>query len=134
MPTQRQMRVNSLLQEEISSIVQRELPDPELDLTTITAVEVTPDLRYARVFASVLGEEEEFRLALNALKRRRKLIQEYLGDRLDLRYTPRLSFVADHTAARAQQIETLLHRIAEEPPLPEGEPESAPGEELPEEE
>ena len=120
MPTQRQMRVNSLLKEEISSIVLRELPDPELRLTTITSVQASPDLRHARVFASVLGDdEEEYRLALNTLKRHRKEIQALIGDRLDLRYTPRLTFLADHTAEHAQRIETLLGRIAEEPPLPE---------------
>ena len=129
MPTQRQMRVNSLLQEEISLIVLRELPDPELNLTTITSVEVSPDLRHARVFASVFGEDEEYRLALNALKRHRKEIQELIGDRLDLRFTPRLNFVADRTAEQAQRIETLLHRIAEEPPLPEAPPESLPADE-----
>lgn len=118
MPTQRQMRVNSLLQEEISSILQRELPDAELRLTTITAVEVSLDLRYAKVFASVLGEEEDSRQALSALKRHRKEIQELLGHRLDLRYTPRLTFVADRTAARAQRIETILHHLAEQESLP----------------
>jgi ribosome-binding factor A len=108
------MRVNSLLQQEISLILQRELLDPELSLTTITEVEVAPDLRSARVYASVIGEEEEMRLALSALKRNRKHIQELLADRVDLRYTPRLTFIADRTAAQAQRIETILHHLAEE--------------------
>lgn len=114
MPTQRQMRVNSLLQQEISLIVQRELLDPELTLTTITGVEVAPDLRTAKVYASVLGEEAAVELALSALKRHRKHVQELLGDRLDLRYTPRLTFVADHTPAQAQRIEMILHHLAQE--------------------
>jgi ribosome-binding factor A len=119
MPTQRQRRVNSLLQEEISAIIQRELPQPELRLTSISSVEVSPDLRHARVFVSTLGEEEVATKALGALKRARKLIQERLGEHVELRFTPRLTFIADHTAARAQRIESLLHRIADEPPLPE---------------
>ena len=53
-------------------------------------------------------------LALSALKRHRKHVQELLGDRLDLRYTPRLTFVADHTPAQAQRIEMILHHLAQE--------------------
>ena len=134
MPTQRQRRVNSLLQQEISLIMQRELPDPELRLATITDVEVSPDLRHARVFASVLGEEEDSRLALAALRRHRKRIQELLGRQVELRYTPRLTFIADRTAARAQRLEALLHKITEEAPLPPAEPENAAEESEPEEE
>jgi ribosome-binding factor A len=119
-PSQRQMRVNSLLQEEISLILQRELMDPELSLTTITGVEVAPDLRSARVYFSALGEpqEEALHSALAALLKQRKLIQRLLADNVDLRYTPKLFFVSDTTAARAQELETLLHRVAQEPPLP----------------
>ena len=119
-PSQRQMRVNSLLQEEISLILQRELMTPELSLTTITGVEVSPDLRSARVYFSALGEpqEEALHAALAALLKQRKLIQRLLADHVELRYTPKLFFVADTTAAHAQELETLLHRVAQEPPLP----------------
>jgi ribosome-binding factor A len=120
MPSQRQRRVNSLLQEEISLILQRDLMEPELSLTTITEVEVAPDLRTAKVYFSALGEDEDeaLRLALSALLKQRKLIQRLLADHVELRYTPKLFFIADTTAARAQELETLLHRVAQEPPLP----------------
>jgi ribosome-binding factor A len=118
MPTQRQERVNSLLQEEISRILQQELQDEVLSLVTITGVQVSPDLHHARVYASVLGEEEQVREAMTTLFKRRKLIQRHLAESVVLRYLPRLTFVADRTAARAQRIEMLLQKVAQEPPLP----------------
>src|ERR1035437_4992308 len=119
MPSQRQRRVNSLLKEEISRIIQRELGDPEVRLTTITSVEVSPDLRTARVFVSTLGEEPEIHAAMATLVRNRKRLQAAVGRDVELRNTPRLTFIRDTTAAHAQRIETLLEKIAEEPPLPE---------------
>jgi len=114
MPTQRQERVNSLLQAEISRILQRELKEPAPERVTITGVEVSPDLHHAKVYVSVLGEEEEVRGALASLVRQRKIIQRLVAENVVLRYTPRLLFVADRTAARAQRIEMLLQRIAQE--------------------
>lgn len=128
MPTQRQQRVNSLLQEEISRILQHELQDEILSLVTITGVEVSPDLHHARVYASVLGEEPQVREALRMLLRRRRLIQQHLAESVVLRYLPRLSFVADRTAARAQRIEMLLSKLAQEPSVPR--PEDSEGETL----
>lgn len=118
MPTQRQERINSLLQEEISRILLRELQDEILLLVTITGVAVSPDLHHARVYASVLGDDEQIRQALSSLLKHRKEIQHLLSENVVLRYTPRLIFVVDRTAARAQRIETLLHQLAEEPPVP----------------
>ncbi len=118
MPTQRQERVNSLLQEEISRILVRELQDEILSLVTITGVQVSPDLHQARVYASVLGDDEQVHEAMKVLLKRRKEIQRYLAESVELRYLPRLSFIADRTALGAQRIEVLLSKIAEEPPLP----------------
>ncbi len=126
MPTQRQERINSLLQEEISRILVQELQDEVLRLVTITGVSVSPDLHYAKVYASVLGDEEQIHEAMKVLLKRRKEIQHYLAENVVLRYLPRLSFVADRTAARAQRIETLLYQIAQEPPLPPLPAQSAP--------
>ncbi len=117
MPTQRQERVNSLLQAEISRILQRELKEPAPERVTITGVEVSPDLHHAKVYVSVLGEEPEVRHALASLVRQRKTIQRLVAENVVLRYTPRLLFVADRTAARAQRIEMLLQKIAQEPEL-----------------
>ena len=116
-PSQRQQRVNALLQEELAGVLQRELDDEALRLATITEVEVSPDLKHARVYVSAVGEETAVRQALRALRKHRVRLQGRIGQDLTLRNTPRLSFMADYTAARAQRIETLLARIeAEHPP------------------
>lgn len=119
MPTQRQARVNSLLQAEISQLLQREVDEEVLRLVTITGVEVSPDLHHARVYASALGDEAECQQVIAALQHHRRYLQRRLGENLRLRYTPRLSFMADRTAARAQHIEVLLSKIAAESPTPE---------------
>jgi ribosome-binding factor A len=118
MPSQRQERINSLLQEEISRIIVRELQDEALLPVTITGVEVSPDLHHARVYASVLGDDVALREAMKTLAKRRVQIQGYLAESIVLRRLPRLTFLADRTAASAQRIETLLTKLAEEPPVP----------------
>ncbi len=134
MPTQRQARINSLLQAEISQLLQREVDDEALLWVTITGVEVSPDLHHARVYASVLGDEASCQQALTALKRQRRYLQRRLGENLRLRYTPRLNFIADRTATQAQRIEALLSKIAAEAPPPNQAEASLPAEEEPEEE
>lgn len=122
MPTQRQLRVNNLLQHEIAQIAARELHDPDLGFVTITGVEVTVDLRHAKVFVSVLGSEVEKRKSMGALIRARHFIRGLIGDRLDLKYVPELTFCLDETAERAERLERILrqtasdHEGADEPP------------------
>ena len=113
MPTQRQLRVNALLHHEIADIVRRDLADPDIGFITITGVEVSADLRHARVFLSVLGDEQATRRSMGAVIRARKVIRGLLGDRLDMRYVPELTIKLDDTAERAQRMETLLREVAE---------------------
>jgi ribosome-binding factor A len=84
-------------------------------MVSVTEVEVSPDLRFARVFISDL-KEEEARRVVDALQERRGRIRSYLGKRIRLRYTPELDFKYDDTAARAGRIEALLK---ENPPTDE---------------
>ena len=114
MPTQRQLRVNNLLQREISDIVRRDVDDPDIGLVTITGVEVSVDLSHAKVFASVLGDEDSKRDTIRALIRARKFVRKHLRERLTMRRIPKLSFHLDETAQRAQHMEELLKHIADE--------------------
>ncbi|NSW55376.1 MAG: 30S ribosome-binding factor RbfA [Armatimonadetes bacterium] len=114
MPTQRQLRVNKLLQEEIADILQRELQDPLIGFATITGVEVTPDLKHAKVFVSVLGDDEAKHSTMKALRRGHKYVRAVLADRITLKSIPELNFRLDETAERAQRIEILLRQSAEE--------------------
>ena len=108
MPTRRQLRVNHLLQQEISEIVRSELYDTDIGFATITGVEVSPDLQHARVYVSVMGEDSEVRSSMAALGRTRGIVRAQLAQRLHLKHTPELTFERDETARGAQQIESLI--------------------------
>lgn len=106
---QRLERVNQLIRDEISDILRRDIHDPLIGFVTITEVEVSPDLHFAKVFFSVLGDADQVKQSTKGLLRARKYINARIAERIDLRYIPKLRFVLDDTAARAQRMEMLLH-------------------------
>jgi ribosome-binding factor A len=108
-------RVNQLIKEEISTLVQRELKDPRLGFVTVTAVDVTKDLRSAKVFVSVLGDDQQWADSLAALGRARGFIRNWLRQHLDLRVTPELDFRADRSMEHAARIQSLLKSLDREP-------------------
>jgi ribosome-binding factor A len=114
-------RVNQLIKEEISLLLQRELKDPGLGFVTVTEVVVSKDLRSGKVYVSVLGTEEQWRDSLAALDRARGFIRNWLGPRLRLRAVPDLTFLPDRSMAHAAHIQTVLERLREHetPPPPE---------------
>ena len=120
--SRRSERVNELLREEISAIVQRELKDPRLGgLISITSVETSPDFRHARVFVSVLGSENECTSSLAALNAGARFIRHALRDRLEsLRIVPELSFRADSSIAEGARMSALLDQVAHEHDAPGG--------------
>jgi ribosome-binding factor A len=101
-------RVNQLVKEEISLLLQRELKDPRLGFVTVTQVDVTPDLRLARVYCSVLGNEEQWVASFRALDSARGFIWNWLRRHLDLRATPELVFRPDHSMEHAARMQALL--------------------------
>ncbi|HET9491182.1 MAG TPA: 30S ribosome-binding factor RbfA [Methylomirabilota bacterium] len=104
-------RVNQLIREEISLLLQRELKDPGLGFVTVTEVETTKDLRSAKIFVSVLGDEGQWTASLAALTRARGFIRNWLREHLDLRVTPELEFRADRSMEHAARIQQLLKRL-----------------------
>jgi ribosome-binding factor A len=107
-------RVNALLQRELGTLISEELRDPRIGFSTVTAVEVTPDLRSARVHVSVLGDDSKIAETMRALDEARPYLRHELGSRIDLRFVPELMFVSDRTAERAARISTLLREAKEE--------------------
>ncbi len=105
-------RVNQLIKEEISLLLQRELKDPRLGFVTVTEVETSKDLRTAKVFVSVLGEEAQWRASMAALLSARGFIRNWLRQHLDLRITPELDFRADRSMEHAARIQELLRQLA----------------------
>jgi ribosome-binding factor A len=113
--TKRTDRVNELVREEISTLIREEMNDPRMGgLVSITHVEVTPDLRHARAFVSVLGTDEERDSTMAALAHARPFLRRELGKRLQMKYTPDLVFVGDQSIERAQQLTDAMRQNARE--------------------
>lgn len=109
----RQDKVQEALKREISSIIQYKLNDPRLGFVTITNVEITKDLRYAKVFFSVLGKEEQYKKTKQALASALGFIRKEVATHLELRFVPELSFREDKTGEYSVRIEEVLHQIKE---------------------
>ena len=114
--TRRTERVNELLRAEVSEILQREVKDPRLNvLFSVTEVSVSPDLKSARVYLSVMGSEEEQENALRAAKAATPVVRRELRPRLSsLRYIPELTFVPDHSIERGAHLSALIDRVVAE--------------------
>ena len=101
-------RVNQLIKEEVSLLLQRELKDPRLGFVTVTEVDTSKDLRQAKVFVSVLGGDEQWTASMSALQSARGFIRNWLRQHLDLRVTPELDFRPDRSMEHAARIQALL--------------------------
>lgn len=108
-------RVNQLIKEEISLLLQRELKDPRLGFVTVTEVETSKDLRTAKVFVSVLGDEAQWTASLAALASARGFVRNWLRAHLDLRITPDLSFRPDRSLEHGARIQQLLKHVHDAP-------------------
>jgi ribosome-binding factor A len=101
-------RVNQLIKEEVSMLLQRELKDPRLGFVTVTEVDVTQDLKHAKVYVSVLGPEDRWVSSLQALESARGFVWNWLRRHLDLRVTPDIVFRPDRSMEHAAHIQALL--------------------------
>jgi ribosome-binding factor A len=116
MASRRIERINHLLRQEIAELLAREVKDATLStsLISITEVDTSPDLRNAKVYFSVYGDEDEIKAAGEHLKRASGFLHHNLKERLDLRYTPNLEFVLDRSIPRGDRIMQLMRTIEEE--------------------
>ncbi|MDQ3811587.1 MAG: 30S ribosome-binding factor RbfA [Chloroflexota bacterium] len=116
MPSRRIERINHLLRQEIADLLRREVKDATLSasLISITEVETSPDLRNARVYFSVYGDEAEIKLAQQHLQRASGFLHRNLKERLDLRHTPHLEFVLDRSLEHGDRIMRLMRSIEQE--------------------
>lgn len=113
-------RVADIIREEISQIVGYELEDPRLTMVTVTDVRLSGDRRDAQVFVTVAGNEEEHRLALAALRHAAPYVRKQLSLSLNLPRTPEIHFVRDTVEERAERVDSLLQRLAQEQKSEEG--------------
>ena len=126
-----QARLNARLHETLAGLLERHVNDPRVENVTVMAVEVTNDLALARVYYSLLGDEEKRRVAQRGLESVAGYLRGELGRRLRLRNAPQLRFTFDGSLARGERIETLLREWHDEKPpdaLPDGGPDAGSGE------
>jgi ribosome-binding factor A len=112
--SRRTERVNDLLREELSLLIQREVKDPRLGhgLTTITEVQVSPDLRHATVYVSYLGEGADERdQVLRALASASHFLHNELMHRLKMRNVPEFLFRFDPSIERGARLAALIHEV-----------------------
>jgi ribosome-binding factor A len=104
----RMRRVNEAMREVLSAAITSQLKDPRVGFVTVTSVDTSSDLRHARVYVSVLGDETRRDLTMTALESARGFLQRRVAAELRLKHTPQLTFVHDDTAERADRLERLL--------------------------
>ena len=110
-PGYRHQRVGEEIKHELGIMVAGELKDPRIEgLVTITEVRVTPDMKHARVFVSVMGSEAEQKRTISGLFAAVGYIRHELTERLQLRRAPEIHFILDHSEEYAQRIEDLLRQ------------------------
>ncbi len=113
MPNRRMARVNHLLRQEIADLLAREVKDEALhsSIISITEVDTSPDLRLAKVYYSVYGDEEQVLETRKHLERASGFLHRSLKGRVDLRHIPNLEFVFDPSLARGDRIMQLIRSI-----------------------
>jgi ribosome-binding factor A len=117
MPSPRIRRINEVLREVVGAAIASDLSDPRIGFTTVTSVETSSDLRHAKVFVSVLGDEEAREATLDGLRSSHGFIQSRIAAETRMKRTPTLTFHYDDTIEQGVRISHLL----DDGPLEEGE-------------
>jgi ribosome-binding factor A len=114
MPTPRMRRINEVLREVVGAAIASDLSDPRIGFVTVTSVETSPDLRTAKVFVSVLGDEEAREETLTGLRASHGVIQSRIAAETHMKRTPKLTFRYDATVETGMRISRLLDDEAAE--------------------
>ena len=117
--SRRVLKAAEAIREIVGMSILTELRDPRIQDVTVTCVEVAPDLRSAKVHVSVMGDESKQELSLRGLRSAAGFLQQKIHERIDTRYTPRLTFVADRGIKNSIEVARILRDV-----LPASEPSS----------
>jgi ribosome-binding factor A len=110
MGSDRLRRVDEAVRQVLSDAVTQDLKDPRVGFVTVTAVRTSPDLRHARVFVSVLGEQAERQATLDGLQSAHGFLQRRVAAELRLKHTPTLAFEYDDSIERGMRVSELIDR------------------------
>ena len=111
MPSRRLLKAAEAIREVVSMAILTELRDPRVKNVTVTSVEVLPDMKQARVYVTIMGDEKQQKLTLHGLQNSAGLLQHKIADRIETRYTPRLEFLFDEGVKNALAIDRILKRV-----------------------
>jgi len=111
MGQQRVEKIQEFIQQELSKLILRGLKDPRIGFVTVTAVEVTGDLRSAKVYVSLMGSEEQKKASWEGLQNSLGYMRTEVGRRLGIRHTPELSLHRDNSLDNSDHIQKLLIQI-----------------------
>jgi ribosome-binding factor A len=109
----RNERLAEAIKKEVAELLRDEIKDPRVGFVSITGVRVSKDLRYADIYASVLGEPEEQKASIEALTKAQGFVRSELGKRIRLRYTPEINFKLDQSIDRGVQLVRLIDEMQE---------------------
>jgi ribosome-binding factor A len=105
------LKAAEAIREVVSMAILTELKDPRVKNVTVTSVEVLPDMKQARVYVTIMGDEKLQKLTLRGLQNAAGFLQYKIADRIETRYTPRLEFVFDEGVKNALEIDRILKRV-----------------------
>lgn len=114
MASERRKRVGVRIREEISELLLRKVRDPRIGFVSITEVDLSPDLRVARVFYSVLGSELDRSQAAQGLRSAHGFIKRELASRLHLKFMPELLFILDNSMEQGERMEKIFRELEQE--------------------
>jgi ribosome-binding factor A len=120
MSTPRIARLRELFKEETSAILQRQLRDPRIGFVSVTDVELSHDLRHAKIFVSIFGDAAEKTRTMQALTNAQGYVRTELARRIRLRYIPQVAFRMDESIERGARVNQLLRQVSD--PDDHGEP------------
>ena len=111
MTSRRTLKAASAIKEVVSLAILTELRDPRVQNVTVTFVEISGDMRFAKVHVSVMGDEKQQELCMHGLRRSAGFLQKKVNDRIDTRYTPRLQFVLDPGVKHSFKVAEILDEV-----------------------
>ena len=97
-----------------------ELRDPRVKNVTVVGVEVLPDMKSAKVLVSIMGDEKQQQLSLSGLQNSAGFLQKRIAERIETRYTPRLTFVLDKGVKNSLEVARILHEVLPPKPVADG--------------
>lgn len=114
MASRRMLKAAEAIREVVSMAILTEIRDPRVQNVTVTGVEVTPDMRSAKVLVSVMAEEPKQYLCLKGLANSTGFLQSKIAKRVETRYTPKITFELDQGVKKSIEVQRILHELAEE--------------------